>query len=722
MVSSMTRPLLLALVAGVALLGCGGSTRGTRTSTIVVPSRVTAPTYARARRDYFRLGLDDGERTRMRERLLDYLAEDGAQLLEGHDYDAVVTHFAAMTELYVPADFDAHVLSPTLAPFARWLVEHGSPRGDEARVRAGLRVLTALAPEDTDVARQYAELSAWGRDARAHLPGPTERLDGLVTISEEEARLAPAPDVLSALASLYVERRDEYVRLVSARGEALFSSGLTLEDFRAANLAVARAPLDVAATYLAVADLAQAKARVAAMGGVAATEGQLVDVLAAALHDDDEANEALLVLAHGYLEEEIGRPDVSRALCRLGERRAPSDARFPRELARVAAIDGSPAEAVALYEDAIRLEPGSRTFYDEALAVIAQLVEEGGASDDVDLTAIAAAAERLETERATRFPGDRPSIMPEQLWLALGTREMETGDPAAAEIHLQKSIDQRETPEALAQLGLLCLRTQRGARAIELYRRALDLVPPAGAGDARARALASLGDALQAAGNGAQAQRMWAEALELYAAQARHGNGEPVPALDAERGVLLDRLGRHDDAARAFRSAASEASGEAAVFSRMLAYLVTADPVDLRLAEELRRDAERQVALPPTSRVHFALWVRAISARAHGPVDADVDDTLRESRRESGWTGALARFGAGDLDEAGLLSFATTRREQAEARFYGGTRRLAEGRTEEARASFESVLRSGMVGAHEYEMAQALTGGVETPAPTAQNR
>ena len=712
-----------ALASVPVLMACGGLAAGgagTTRSARAIPSRVTAESFAESRRAYDEMAPDDPSRALLRERLITYLAQAAEPLMEANDYDAVVDHFAQMTELYTSVEIARGPLFRGLRPLADWLLLRGSPRGDEARVLSAHFVLARIGAADASHTAAYEALVAWGREAREHLPGTTERLDGLVRVWEEHAHLTPAPPVLDQLARLYIERRDVFARVLSPAGERPFAGGMSLEDYRMANIAVARAPLDVAAVFLAVGEIAAAEARVQAMGGVSPSEAQVAGVLRQAREAGGEGDEALLVLARGYMEEEIGRPDVSRTLCTLGRRRSPEEARFPQCLARIAAIDERYADATAHYAEAIRLAPEERGLYDEALSVLNDLIGRGYFQAATrDARALAQQAEQILEERMRRFPTPPPPVPAEQLFLVIGVSEMSAGEATDARRHLERSLAARESTEALLQLGLLLERTGEPALAAAKYRRALDLVPATSREDSgrRAEILEKLGDALRASGNAPQSERMYTEALAAWERAGEGSTGESRAAVALRRGVVLDHLGNRAQALVAFRRAMDAGAGQLEIYAKMLAHLVAAEPADLAFATEVFRDAQRQLTLPPEWKVYFALWVKLLAARAHTIADPEIDGVLTSLAVTPGWTGRLASFGAGRLAYDALLAAAAGRGEQSEAHFYEGARLLGAGDEPGARTAFGRVMSEHMVNFYELEMAQQLLSRPAAAAP-----
>lgn len=710
--TTMTPILRLARASFFVLLfayGCGGGTQeGAHQRTVVAPSTITDATFGEGVRALFRMDIEDGARAELRDHLVQHLVSKVGPILEAGNYDDVVEHFASITRFYSPDDFTEHRISPSLRTIAEWIVEHGSPSGREGDVLAADLVLLSMPNARPEAQAAYDQLAAWGVEVRANLPSVPERMNGLVRVWEEHARLAPGSAVLERLANLIVERREALTRLFS-ENERPFGGGMTLEEYRAANIALTRAPFDVAAVFLAHGDVASAIRHVQGMGGNAATEAQLVRVMRDAVSEGGESDEALLTLARGYMEEELGRVDVALALCSYGQRKNPTDPRYPQCLGRIAAIEERFADATAYYADAISIAPGERTLYDEALQVLASLIDRFNASDSSEsseLRAISSKAEQILNERQRRFPDTDPPVAIEALHFVMGMASMSGGDGAEAQRHFEASVAARPTVDTLSQLGTLLLRTGHAEDAVRRFREALDLA--SGQHEQRAFLLRMMGDGFRMQNNVDQSRRMYEQALgEIASVQGEDATGSAK--LDAQRGAILDLLGRHDESAIMFRRAASAGASEMAVYSAILSYLVVGPRPDLALAQDVYRAALRQLTVPPEWKVYFALWVKAIAARAHATVDADVSSTLEQLVQGTSWSSALARFGAGQIDFQMLLSLATTRGQEAEANFYEGARLLGANDAAGARARFATVLGTQMVAYFEYAMAQELS-------------
>lgn len=683
-------------VAVATAIACGGR-QPTSTLPANIPDAVDASNVDESVRLLHTMQAVENGRVELRDRILAHMAVKHRGLLEGPDFDALITAYASMVAILVPEDYVAERFPTELIPFARRIAELGSPRGDEARVMAAL--LTLRSGGDEAGQSEYEEVQRWGRAARGGLDNPMERLTGLIEVWNEHARLSPAPEVLIALANLHIERRDAVANMFREGSSLLMAMrGLPSQVARVA-------PLDVAAVFLQYGDLASALSHVTAMGADGDTEAQLIRVMNAAREDDGA--DAIVELSEAYRE---ARPHVAVGLCRLGLRRFPQDARFATCLARVAVTAEQHEDATAWYLAAIELEPDLIGLYDEALGHIDEFLEVGiFRGDSQRARTLAARAQRISDSRAIHFPSAAPAVAPERISLLLGTAEMHAGNPDEARVQLQRSIQGRPNADALEQLGLLEERTGNYTESVAIYRRALDLAT----GDVRRAALLErLGDGYAGAENAAQSSRMYTQALQTWDRVLEGLQGEGAAPFIAEtqvhRGVLLGHLSRRDESQAAFRAAIAASSQDRSIYAAILSSLVVGAEPDREFAETIFRAARNQTNLAPAWRVYFALWVRIIAIRAGEEPSSDVVTALRQSEQLTGWSGQLARFGAETLSGEELLESAESKGQQTESLFYAGAFRSSADPAA-AKTMMERALRFSMIGFYEHTMAQQLT-------------
>jgi tetratricopeptide (TPR) repeat protein len=653
--------------------------------------------YPGEERRFLRMSLDDPDRLELRDRLIASVLLQAQNLADVGDYEGVVFEVSRLTIFLSPLDYAAGVLPRHVEPIAKFIVDRGGRLGDEGYVLAANFILEGLTGEEI-YGRRYDTVATWGREARAHLDTVSEQYAGLISVWTDHADLTPAPEVLDTLAGLHIAGRDA----VSAEtAEARHRLGM--EGERQLRLA----PLNVAAVYLAHGDIQSAISKVESMGPGGELQLRLLDLLRAAKGIDEVGSSATFELVEGY---RVARPDVAGGLCRSSLVRFPRDHRFPTCMARVAADSEQFADATAWYVIAIELAPEMIGLYDEALGQLDEFIETRLIDPHPERSSsLARGAETILAARQERWPASTPPIAPNHLEFLIGMLEMNAGHAVEAEQRFEQSLEKNEDPGALLQLGLLFERTGRPEEAERRYRRALALTPSDSLTDdlRRAEILENLGNVARAQGKTREMTAQYQGALRAWSDARDQVEGPTGALVEMRRGVLLDMLGRHEEAVDAFESAMTHAPQWRDVYAGILSHLVSASP-DFELASSVWRRSQLHLTLPPEWKVYFTLWIQLIAARADQPPVQEHTDLLRRLGGGSNWWGKLASFGAGELDYAGLISVASSLGEETEALYYEGTRLFIAGDRAGAFDQFQRVLDTKMVSFFEYEMARKL--------------
>ncbi|HKP63176.1 MAG TPA: hypothetical protein VJV78_40845, partial [Polyangiales bacterium] len=144
------------------------------------PSVVTDSTYPEVMRAFQRLNVHSPAREPLRQRLAAYWIQRGNDAALADRYPQVVAALVQISDLYTPTEWQDAKIPPESEGIAKYLVNKGGPRGDEARVLSGLLVQKLLHPDDAAISEYYEKLVQWGFDARADMSGPLERFEGLV--------------------------------------------------------------------------------------------------------------------------------------------------------------------------------------------------------------------------------------------------------------------------------------------------------------------------------------------------------------------------------------------------------------------------------------------------------------------------------------------------------------------------------------------------------------
>ena len=678
-------------------VACAHSKSTTTGARVQTAEPIPQAEYPDEARRFLRMPLDHPERLALRDRLIASVLSQAQSLADVGDYEGVVFEVSRLTMLLSPSDYAAGVLPKYVEPIAKHIADRGGSLGDEGYVLAANFMLERLTG-DALYQRRYDAVATWGREARANLDTVSEQYAGLISVWSDHADLTPAPEVLDTLAGLHIAGRDA----VSAE---------TAEDRHRLGIGGERqlrlAPLNVAAVYLAHGDIKSAITKVESMGAGGELQLRLLDLMRAAQSSDETGAAATFELVEGY---RVARADVAAGLCRSALVRFPQDHRFPTCMARVAADSEQFADATAWYVIAIELAPEMMELYDEALGQLDEFIKTRLADPHPERSsALARGAETILAERQARWQNSEPPIAPNELEFLIGMLEMNAGHADEAQERFEKSLEKDEDPGALSQLGLLLERTGRPDEAEQRYRRALALAPSDSLADdlQRADILENLGNTARTQGKGREMTAHYKGALRAWTEARDQVDGPTAALVELRRGVLLDNLGRHEEAVDAFENAMSHAPQWRDVYASILAHLVSAPP-DFQLASSVWRRSQLQLTLPPEWKVYFTLWIQLITARAGQPPAEDHTDLLRRLGGSSNWWGKLASFGAGDLDYAGLISVASSIGEETEALYYEGSRLFIAGDRQGARDQFQRVLDTKMVSFFEYEMARKL--------------
>ncbi len=682
-----------------SLIGACAHARSATDGRIPVRSAEPIPRaeYPAESRRYMLMTSSDPDRLRLRDRLIATILVEAQSLADIDDYEGVVAQAQRLTEVLAPSDFATGVLPRGLVPLATFIADRGGRLGDEGRVLAAYYLLARLTEEER-YQQSYDRIAAWGRESRSHVKDILPRYGQLLGVWTEHADLTPAPDVLDTLAGLYIARRDALLAESSeARGEY---GAVTNRIWRIG-------PLDVAAVYLAHGDVESAIARVESMGPGGELQLRLLELLRSAKSPSDDGAHATYELVEGF---SVARPDVTAGLCRVSLGRYPKDFRFRRCMARVAADEGDFADATAWYVSAIELAPEMVELYDEALNQLDEFIESRLMDPHPERSSsLARGAEQILAARQERWPDSAPPIAPDQLEFLIGMLEMNAGRVDEAERRFKSSLARENNANALLQLGLLMERTGRPQDAESYYRRALTLTPSDTLSDSlhRAEILEHLGNAAAAQGRAREMQAKYEKALGAWNEAIGLVEGPTAALVEIRRGILLDHLGRHDEALDSFHSAMALAPQWREVYATILSHLVVSDP-DFEFASTVWRRAQLQLTLPPEWKVYFTLWLQFIAARSENAPDPELTELLRRLGKSGNWWGKLASFGAREITYDQLLTVASSLGEETEALFYEATRLFMEGNRDEASAQLKRVLDTKMVSFYEYEMARKL--------------
>lgn len=665
-----------ALACGAAILtsACGGPAAVQETTPrLTIDTSNLGPSMRRLQT----LPDHDPDRLPLRNALAEALGDCEGAERQG-DYEALKTQFEALTQLLRPADFtsDTSAMPPELVACARRVVAAAEPRGDEALVLSGFRVLGEV--------ESYAEVVEWGMRARRWDAEALRRYALLLELWGRHAELTPAGDVLAQLSEIYQARRDEVSRAYP--GPQYEAARAELDQATA---------LEVAAAYLRHGLIDDAANRVAEVG--AASNRPLLEALAVAESSSPEAAESLFALAELFRSR---RPDVSKGLCTAGIRRFPSDARFPTCLAQVAFIEVQASTASAWYERAIELSPNDEALMNEAASRLVALLEGANFEERIEEARfLGNVVQRIVRQRDAQFPGNR-GVSEARVKMMLGMAEAAVGNLERARQLMEESAAEEPAPYVWQPLA----RVQAG---LGDYDAAVRTLESAEDGASLPPLVASLlitrARYLDFAGNTAGAEAALRRALELLSSTLT-GDVDFDAQVLATRGRAYAALGENEHAQEAFAHALELGSTEGGLYLTILQALVVHGG-DATFAARVSRAGQMRVDWDSYEwRAYLGLWASIVARQTGSEVDSDTRRTLERVSRLGGWGAQLAAFGSGGIDGAELLARANTPGQRLEARYYALV--LSDAPAETLRTLIEEL---PLVFYYEFEMAQAMS-------------
>jgi hypothetical protein len=609
-----------------------------------------------------------------------------------------------------------------------------SPRGDEGRAEALLRMRAAALPAGTparaEVDEHLAALAEWQRDT--HSGATMRRLGADERTAVARALIEPSDKsneaAVRAIAS-WIEKSIEAqiaFRETGRRPEredaveiqrALYSGGATLATLflRNGDAQGALAALDQTGARRVIKPALYTRIHDAATHDTAHEWLALAAAFAAREPDDDEPDTDIdpqLVAAGlwGTSLEAFRRDPTSFEAAHL----------LARSLLRFGLPEGAPVVlAEALGKNASPASVGA------AMELLLAALGDAAESDDADAarrTFLAADGLFLLADRADLKGRMEPSAARARFVMA--GIEVRAGNLAGARPLLVRATADEPTVSGYTTLAMVDRQAGDLKAALE------DVDKAQRAPDARA-SLVDVADAhfltyelLRDGGSAPQARAALDAALNA-ALQARQTRGNAAQRARAERllGRVLAAYGDGRGSSRAFDRALSLAATDrpslgAAMLDAVGRALVRRDLPGARAA--LKRGIEGDVS--DEDLAYGGLWVSLLERELKAPSDGTVDRALRAGQR-SPWTAKLTLWAAGKLSDADLATAAQSASQRVEAAFYTAMGRRVAG-DPSADQKLKAVASAPVLDLLEVQLARDLTaprvgaelpGGVQIP-------
>lgn len=689
--------------------------------------------------------------------LVKYHVETADQALARDKTERAFEHFRLALSAFPLQEMQstsAQPQAPDLLRLAQRLDAMYSRRGAHPQVVCAMMVeLTLHNPQSDGVRARYQQLVDWlkgqsdgmqnvmrGRGASLQdlLNTPPDTLDSDL---EQVYRVWPAKVVRDELTSRY---RQE-AALLGGGGKRNPKDFLQSLSASMRRKGLTNSPVfKVARVFLRASRAEEAIPVIEQLGRLSGEEAQLLDVLKNTLGqparaaDTAETYEPAILLAK-QLAQNPEDAEVSLQICQDLVQRLPTMTKAHLCVGEVALSLDRKTLALRALEQAKTQLPGERPLWEViGRLYTARLGELVAADRTNELEGELRKIEQFYADLQRQFPNQ-----PENTGLALALAEVgrgyyNAGHLAQASKYLNQSLGLLRHRLALEQLGIMKLRLGQGAEAASHFAEARELTRAQQTEDtqgqrlfevrmdrlaAEALELSRQGEAAKRKTQASDAAMLRSRALDTLGGLLERGKLSHTRLVDAyiERGKLLYQRGEREAALNALSHAANQASGELGkdtagqFFVDMLAFLVIHGERD-EASMMYHRAAD--VGLPDAMRVYCSLWVRSLLSRGGKPADPMVEAALQDPPSGK-WQANLSRWATGGMTDATLLLHADSTGKKAEAQFYLGMKRLAEGDTGAAQAAWRAVIESEMLGYFEYEMAREyLRRGTAPSTPT----
>jgi tetratricopeptide (TPR) repeat protein len=715
------------------------------------------------------------QRAELRGKLLHYLLDPVLALnpvklraevrdLENDDvYDTIFESFREALALYDPAELwsaPPRIPEPEqrlLRPAAELVVSLFSPRGGAEQVTLALAALTTMQPEVRDWRDRLDQVVGWTDEANDVSERGPRRSSSAVDVLEGALADWPAPAVITRLDALYLERQQRVVSGLRRPGGGESARRALGELLLAHGDEIQRAVVSMAGVYLRAGLIAEAARRTAVLAGQTGDDPELRALLVAAAKPDAAASD-FLALARRFLPRidylggtatEAPDPIIALRVLEAGIARRPNDAELLVLSAHVARLLSSYFLAIRRLEEAQLILEHTPAAGELTAKVSAELIElyflrlrlRLDPERDAPAYAEADALKQRFAETSQRFKGADMKVKAADIDFELARSYVNTGQIDRAEpLFLRAREEGEPTAEVTVELANLALKRGDPRRAAQTIQEGLDALRGSqdasrdtiGSVEGRSRLERLLGDSMDAVGDHSAAEVAWRSGLigweRLMIEHLRRKNLSESAEAAVEVGRLLYLLGRHSEGLQKFDEAIEEDGDRDQTYIDVVAFLVQQGETDAAISVYHRALARPGRAVSEYVKVYTSLWVLDLSRRTTKLPDAKAEAYLRtldrrhgdlRPRRGAGWYRLLAKYAVGQLTYEQLLGAADTTGKRAEAYFYEGMHRLADGKSDDAHQLWQKVVDTRMFSFFEFDMASRYLRVGAPTAPTA---
>jgi len=654
---------------------------------------VTAKSYPAQRDHYDALPLSQPGRARFREALLAHMVPRANKLLDNNKEDQGFRAFLDAVSLFDAREvYRERLVHDGLAALAARVVALFSPRGDVGRVMMGLCVGMSLGQQPGPQVAEFQRMTSWVDDNEALTRGRIARGQRVGRIIEATAKAWPSTFVVKEL------KKNRLGRIKTLSREAKIHEEMEVQS---SYPELYLSGMSIVRVYVRVNDLAEAIKQLDALPSRGARYETLRSLLQRVTSPTARVGD-YLDLARYYKPWD---PTVALLVCRVTRGKFRRDAGGHACVGRMARAADKMLLAQLAMEQAVRMDPKTFTFA-ESLADIYRYrlmrLVLGKRTNE--------AAEVLR--RARKFFVQHPKASRRRaeadahFYYRVGDEFFDEGFIDLAAAALEVSMVVHRNLKAAAKLGTI-LANRDPSRALKF----LDKTPEAlitAEADAssrkfwRARFASLLARAHSRAGDQERARaghRLAAAAWKTVRGVDQSPQGQADAYLFEAKSLFA--MGDETGAIKALAGALAVKPLRRGTYLDAIALLTTRGHLTGALAAYHRLMKHHGVGEYHLS--YCSLWMVTLARRQGKTPDPVALGFLRRLSAPK-WYTRLARMVLGKVTYGKLLAEASTVGERAELHFYRGEQLAAQGKNDEARAMYEKVVQTEMMGFYEYEM------------------
>ena len=567
-----------------------------------------------------------------------------------------------------------------------------APTGDEARSMAFLNLQAASLPKDSPEQAQILEhlraMQSWLRDTRQRSDVENSSLDQRAF--GELSVLQPGPETLKKGA----EATERWIA-ASIDFNAEFKPGVDnprREQLMEAYRGIRTGALVLAALFLRHGDAAGASEALGRGEVRRVTPPGLVERLDSAANATDPLAwrelAGLYSSAMAASEENVSiPPEIARGAAwgAMVEayRRSPHAVETAVPLAEMLLRFGVPEAGMTILADAAKENKNASITAGMLGLVLKYVLFEDRSQDAPSARRVFRAAEPILSLADALPDHGKLQATPAQVRFAMAAVELRAGDLGAGRALLEQGLKEQSSVHAWNMLAEIQHQAGDDAGALQSLTRALSAPDSAGSPLARAD-LQLLAFRIHRAAGSAELARKALEAATAAAVDAAATAAGSSSRAGAQRLIarVATQYGDKEAASRAVQRA-FEAAGNDKSSAGMVAVEAASDALllgDVELGRTALRRAT-ELDIDDEDLVYVALWVQL--AERMSPKKPASDDTTQKAldkiKRGSSWSARLADWGAGKLDDQGLMAKARDLPQRTEAAFYVAMRKLASG-------------------------------------------